>query len=199
MASLLRKIARKNFVNFVKARRLASFRQTFIKGDVLRVLSNLPAFIDPHNRHKRESHRKQRRNFPCTLFAVLGIAAATSHNTEEDFLPTSSVSQSLSVTTPSSPSSPSHQVKRSASGRFAKAAKGTPNKMALMQQGYRNYMAKRKLDFENITDENEPPSKRNTRSTQVSTAVTSCLQKNFIKSTKRAFMLIIGNIKSSCL
>ena len=196
MASLLRKIARKNFVNFVKARRLASFRQTFIKGDVLRVLSNLPAFIDPHNRHKRESHRKQRRNFPCTLFAVLGIAAATSHNTEDDSLPTSSVSQSLSVTTPSSPL---HQVKRSASGRFAKAAKGTSNKMALMQQGYRNYMAKRKLDFENITDENEPPSKRNTRSTQVSTAVTSCLQKNFIKSSKRAFMLIIGNIKSSCL
>ena len=168
MASLLRKIARKNFVNFVKARRLASFRQTFIKGDVLRVSSNLPA-IDPHNRHKRESHRKQRRNFPYTLFAVLGIAAATSNNTEEDSLPTSSISQSLSVTTPSSPS---HQVKRSASGRFAKASKGTSNKMALMQQGYRNYMAKRKLDFENITDENEPPSKRNTRSTQVSTAVT---------------------------
>ena len=196
MASFLRKFTRKNFVNFVNARRLASFRQTFIKGDVLPVSSNLPAFIDPHNRHKRESHRKQRRNFPYTLFAVLGIGAATPNNTEEDSLPTSSVSQSLSVTTP--PSS-SHRVKRSASGRFAKAAKGTPNKMALMQQGYRNYMAKRKLDFENITDENEPPSKRNTRSTQVSTAVTSCLQKNFIKSTKRAFMLIIGNIKSSCL
>ena len=199
MAFLLRNIARKNFFNFLevlKVRRSVSFRQTFIKGDVLRVSSNLPAFIDPHNRHKRESHRKQRRNFPYTLFAVLGIAAATSNNTEEDSLPTSSVSQSLSVTTPSSPS---HQVKRSASGRFAKAAKGTSNKMALMQQGYRNYMAKRKLDFENITDENEPPSKRNTRSTQVSTAVTLCLQKNFVKSTKRAFMLIIGNIKSSCL
>ena len=197
MASLFRNIARKNFVNFLevlKARRLVSFGQTFIKGDsVLRVSSNLSAFID---RHKRESHRKQRRNFPYTVFAVLRIAAATSNNMEEDSLPSSSVSQSLSVTTPSSPS---HQVKRSASGRFAKAAKGTPNKMALMQQGYRNYMAKRKLDFENITDENEPPSKRNTRSTQVSTAVTSCLQKNFIKSTKRAFMLIIGNIKSSCL
>ena len=172
MASLLRKFARKNFVNFVNARRLASFRQTCIKGDVLPVSSNLPAFIDPHNRHKRESHRKQRRNFPYTLFAVLGIAAATPNNTEEDSLPTSSVSQSLSVTTP--PSS-SHQVKRNASGRFAKAGKGTSNKMALMQQGYRNYMAKRKLDFENITDENEPPSKRNTRSTQVSTTVTLCL------------------------
>ena len=33
-------------------------------------------------------------------------------------------------------------------------------------------MAKRKQDFENITDENEPPSKRNTRSTQVGMAVT---------------------------
>ena len=174
MASLLRKIARKNFVNFVNARRLASFRKTFIKskGDVLRVSSNLPAFIDPHKRHKHESHRKHRRNFPYTLFTVLGIAAATPNNTEEDSLPTSSVSQSLSATTPLSSS---HQVKRSASGRFAKLAKGTSNKMALMQQGYRNYMAKRKLDFENITNENEPPSKRNTRSTQVSTAVTLCL------------------------
>ena len=45
MASLLRNIARKNFVNFLEvpdARGLASFRQTFIKGDnVLRVLSHL--------------------------------------------------------------------------------------------------------------------------------------------------------------
>ena len=107
MASLLRNIARKNFFNFrevLKARRLVSFRQTFIKGDVLRVSSNLPAFIDPH---KRESHRKQRRNFPYTLFAVLGIATVTANNTEEDSLPTSFVSQSLSVTTRSSPS---HQV-----------------------------------------------------------------------------------------
>ena len=171
MASLLKNIARKNFVNFLellKARRLVSFGQTFIKGDnVLRVPSSLSAFIHPR---KRKSHRKQRRNFPYTLlFAVLGIDAATSNNTEEDSLPTSSVSQSLSFTTSSSPS---HHVNRNANGRFAKAAKGTSNKMALMQQGYRNYMAKRKLNFKNITDENEPPSKRNPRSTQVSTAVT---------------------------
>ena len=100
MASLLRNIAPKNFVNFLevlKARKLVSFRQTFIKGDVLRVSSNSPAFIDPH---KRESHRKQRRNFPYTLFAVLGIAAATSNNTEEDSLPTSSVSQNKRLLQP---------------------------------------------------------------------------------------------------
>ena len=90
-----------------------------------------------------------------------------------------------SVTTPSSPS---HQIKRSASGRFAKALKGTSNKMALMQQGYRNYMAKRKLDFENITDENEPPSKRNKGSTQVSTVVTFYLYKNFKKALFQSFV-----------
>ena len=81
MSSLLRNIARKKIVNFLevlKARRLVSLRQTFIKGDVLRVSSNLPAFIDPHT---RESHPTQRRNFPYTLLAVLGKAAATSEKT----------------------------------------------------------------------------------------------------------------------
>ena len=97
MASLLRNIARKNFVNFLEVLKASSFRQTFIKGDVLRMSSNLPAFIDPH---KRESHRKQRRNFPYTLFAVLGIAAATSNNTEEDSLPTSSFSQNKRLLQP---------------------------------------------------------------------------------------------------
>ena len=74
MAPLLRNIARKIFVDFLEVlntRRLVSFRQTFTKGDnVLRVLSHLWTFIDPH---KRESHSKQRRNFPYTLFSVLGI------------------------------------------------------------------------------------------------------------------------------
>ena len=68
-----------------------------------------------------------------------------------------------------------------------------------MQQGYRNYMAKRNLDFENITNENEPPSKCNKGSTQVSPAVTFYLYKNFVQSTKRVFMLIIESIKSLCL
>ena len=105
-------------------------------GNVFRVSSHLLAFNDPH---KRESHGEQRRNFPLTVFAVLGIAAATSKNTEEDSLPTSSVSQSLSVTTPSPPSS---HLKRRSNSCFTKATKGTSNKMALMKQGYRNYMAK---------------------------------------------------------
>jgi len=96
------------------------------------------------------------------LFAVLGIAAASSNDTEEnDSPPTSSVSESLSA-----PSFPlSLHEKRGANGRFTKAAKGTPKILMKMRQGYQKYTAKRKLDFENYTDENQPPSKRNTRST----------------------------------
>ena len=56
-------------------------------------------------------------------------------------------------------------------------------------------MAKRKLDFEKTTDENEPPSKRNIRSTRVCTAVILYLQKNFVKSIKHAFIVFIGNIE----
>ena len=54
-------------------------------------------------------------------------------------MPTSSLSQTLSVTTTSPPS---HDLKRRSNGRFAKATKRTSNKMALMKQGFRNYMAK---------------------------------------------------------
>ena len=76
---------------------MVSFGQTFIKGDdVLLVSSHLSAFIEHHN---RESHCKQRRNFPYTVFAVLGKAAATSNNTKENSLPTSSVSQSWQTET----------------------------------------------------------------------------------------------------
>ena len=140
MASLLRNVARKNFVNFLEvlnATILVSPGQIFLRGgNVFRVSSHLLAFNDSHS---RESHSEQRRNFPFTVFAVLGITAATSKSTEEDSLPTSSVSQTLSVTTPSPPS---HHLKRRSNGRFAKATKGTSNKMALMKQGYRNYLAK---------------------------------------------------------
>ena len=89
MASLLRNIARKNFVNFLEflnATRLVSPGQTFLReGNIFLVSSHLSAFNDPN---KREWHSEQRRSFPFTVFAVLGIAAATSKNTEEDSLPT---------------------------------------------------------------------------------------------------------------
>lgn len=95
MASLLRNIARKNFVNFLQvlnATRLVSPGQAFLRGgNVFRVSSHLLAFNDSH---KRESHSEQRRNFPFTVFEVLGITAATSKNAEEDSLHAHIISQS---------------------------------------------------------------------------------------------------------
>ena len=43
--------------------------------------------------------------------------------------------------------------------------------MLLMTLEYCNCMAKEKLDFENTAEENEPPSKCNTRTTHVCAAV----------------------------
>ena len=173
MASLFRNIARKNFVNCLEAgnvRSLLSTGHRFVKREnVTRVTSHLSISVDPH---KRESHRKRSRNSPYSLFAVLGIAAASSNDTEENVSPpTLSVSDSLSA--PSFPRS-LHE-KRSTNRRFTKAAKGTPKNLIKMGQGYQKYTAKRKLNFENYTDENQPPSKRNTRGTQVCTPVTRYL------------------------
>ena len=168
MASLFRNIVRKNFINLLEARsarRLASIGRRFRKREnvFIQVTCYLSQSIDPC---ERESYRKQSRNFPYMVFAVFGMAAASSQDTEEGNLPpTSLVSQSLSQ----SPfASPLHHGKRSANGRFTKAANLTQKNLVQMRQGYKNYVAKRKLEFENCTDENEPPPKRNTRSIQVS-------------------------------
>ena len=129
----------------------------------MQVTYYLSQSIDPC---ERESYSKQSRNFPNMVFAVFGMAAASSQDTEEGNLPpTSLVSQSLSQ----SPFVfPLHHGKRNANGRFTKAAKVTQKNLVQTRQGYKNYVAKRKLEFENCTDENEPPPKRNTRSIQVS-------------------------------
>ena len=189
MLSLLRNIARQTFLEVLNARRVVSVGQTFIRGgNVFRVSCHFTTFIDPH---QGESHREQRRNFPYIVFA-----AASSKNTEEDSLSTSSESQSFFVTTPSPPS---RHLKRSGNSRFAKAAKGTSNKMALMTLGYCNCMAKEKLDFENTTEENEPPSKCNTRTTHACTEVILYLYRHCLKNTKHPFIVIIGNIIYLCL
>ena len=100
------------------------------------------------------------------VFAAFGMAAASSKYTEVvNSPPTSLVSQSLSQ----SPfASPLHHRNRSVNGHFTKAAKETQENLVQIRQGYKNYVAKRKLEFENCTDENEPPRKRNTRSIQLS-------------------------------
>lgn len=89
------------------------------------------------------------------------LAAANVNDKEGGNSPSSLASQS---------SSPSHHVKRSANGPFTKhGAKGTPKNVEHVRRGYQNYIAQRKLEFGNCIDENEPTSKRETRSTQAAT------------------------------
>ena len=165
MASLFRNIVRKTLVNLLEvhnAKRLESRGIRFQKGEDISIpityyLSQTCQSTDPCGHESYHFHRKESRTFPYTVFAVLGMAVACSQDSEEGNSP------------PISPfASPSHHGKRSANGRFTKAAKGKKKSLVPMRQGYRNYFAKRKLAFENYTDENEPPPKCITRSTQVS-------------------------------
>ena len=107
---------------------------------------------------KRESnYRKHHSKFPYvySLFGLVSLDAANLNDKEGSNSPPSSLtSQSLSP-------SPSHREKRSANGYFTKpGAKGTPKTLEHMRRGYQNYIVKRKLEFGNCIDENEPPSKR---------------------------------------
>ena len=108
------------------------------------------------DRRKRESYRNHDIKFlyVYSVFGLVSLAAANLNNKEGGNSPSSSlISQSLSL-------SPSHHVKRSANGHFTKpTTKATPKNLDHMRCGYRNYIAKRKLEFENCTDKNEPPSK----------------------------------------
>lgn len=127
------------------------------KNVVRAVASQLSESVDFN---RGESNRQQRK-FPYKVISVLGIMTANNEEEEEDSSATHDVSQDQTVTPFSS-----HHGKRNANGRFAKAA--TRNKsLVQMREGYKTYTAKRKLEFENDTDENEPPSRRRTRSTEV--------------------------------
>ena len=114
---------------------------------------------------KRESNYRKHHikfSYVYSVFGAVSLAAANSNDKEGGTTPSSSLtSQSL---TPS----PSHHEKRGANGRFTKpGVKGTSKNLEHMRRGYKNYTVKRKLEFGNSIDENAPPSKRETRSTQV--------------------------------
>ena len=116
------------------------------------------------NYRKRESnYRKHHIKFPYvySVFGSLSLAAVNLNDKEGGHSLSSVTSQSHSP-------SPSNHVKRSADGRFTTpGAKGTPKNLEHARRGYQNYIAKTKLEFGNCIDKNEPPSKRETRSTQV--------------------------------
>ena len=117
-----------------------------------------------HFRKGESNYRKHHIKFPYvySVFGAVSLAAANS-NDEGGGTPLSSsfTSQSLSP-------SPSPHEKRGANGRLTKpGVKGTSENLEHMRRGYKNYIVKRKLEFGNSIDENAPPSKRETRSTQV--------------------------------
>ena len=159
MASLFRNIVRIKFTKLLEAQNARVF---VCMGRCFGKRRNITENMD--YRKRESNYRKHHIKFPYvySVFGSISVAAANLNDKEGgNSLSSSLVSQSLSP-------SPSNHEKRSANGRFTKTgAKGTPKNLEHMKRGYQNYIAKRKLEFGNCIDENEPPSKRETRSTQV--------------------------------
>ena len=153
MASLFRTIVRLKFTKLLEARNASVF---VCMGCCFGKISV--------NYRKRESNYCKHHIKFAYVYSVFGlvILAAVNLNDKEGGNSTSS------LTSQSHSPSPSNNVKRSANGRFTKPGeKGTPKNLEHVRHGYQNYIAKRKLEFGNCIDENEPPSKRETRSTHV--------------------------------
>ena len=167
MASLFRNIVQLKFTKLLEARNASVFacmgRWFGKRRNITRAASVFST--ESVNYRKRESnYRKHHIKFPYvySVFGSVSLAAANLSDKEGGNSPSSS------LTSQSHSPSPSHHVKRSANGRFTKpGAKETPKNLEHARRGYQNYIAKRKLKFGNCIDENEPPSQRETRSTQV--------------------------------
>ena len=167
MASRFRNIVRIKFTKLLKPRNARLFfcmGRCFGKRRNIRRVASVFSTESVDYRKRESNYRKHHSKFPYvnSVFGLVSLAAANLNDKEGSNSPPSSLtSQSLSP-------SPSQREKRSANGRFTKpGAKGTPKSLEHMRRGYQNYIAKRKLEFGNCIDENEPPSKRETRSTQV--------------------------------
>ena len=168
MASHFRAIVRLKFTKLLEARNACVFvRMGRCFGNTRNIARVASVFsTESQNYRKREyNYRKHHIKVPYvySMIGSVSLAAANVNDKEGGNSPSSLTSQS------SSPS-PSNHIKRSANGRFTKhGAKGTPKNLEHARRGYQNYIAKRKLEFGNCIDENEPPYKRKTRSTQAAT------------------------------
>ena len=164
MASLFRNIVRLKFTKLLEARNASVFVCMGRCFDKIRNITRVASVFSTESVNYRESnYRKHHSDFPYvySVFGLVSLAAANLNDKKGGNSPSSLTSQSHSP-------SPSNHVKRSANGRFTKpGAKGTPKNLEHARRGYQNYIAKRKLEFGNCIDENEPPCKRETRSTQV--------------------------------
>ena len=100
------------------------------------------------------------------LFFVLGLATTNASCAEDDDL--SSFEDKENCSEPvvnDSPSTPTDRYTRNVNGRFSKRNRIRKTPAGLMK-GFKEWTAKRKLQFERC-DDNEPPPKRNTRATTV--------------------------------
>ena len=166
MASHFRDIVRLKFTRLLEARNAGVFvciGRCFGKiRNIARVASVFST--ESENYRKREyNYRKHHTKFPY-LYSMIGSVSLAAANMNDK----KGGNSLSSLTSHSSSPSPSNHVKRSANGRFTKhGAKGTQRNLEHARRGYQSYIAKMKLEFGNCIDENETPSKRETRSTQV--------------------------------
>ena len=162
MAPHLRDIVRLKFTKLLEAQNASVFicmGRCFVKIRNIARVANVFSTESDSYRKREYNYRKHHFKF-LYVYSMIGSVslAASNVNDKGGNSPSSLSSQS------SSPS-PSNHVKRSANGCFTKhGAKGTPKNLEHTRRGYQNYIAKRKLEFGNCINKNEPPTKRETRS-----------------------------------
>ena len=165
MASLFRNIVRIKLTKLLEAGNASFFvcmGRCFGKRRNVTGVASVFSTESVDFRNRESNYRKHHKKFPYvySVFGAVSLAAANSNGKEGGTPPSSSLT-SLSPT-------PSHHEKRGANGRITSpGVKGTSKNLEHMRRGYKNYIVKRKLEFGNSVDENAPPSKRETRSTQV--------------------------------
>ena len=127
---------------------------------------SFPAVLNKSNSHNHRSRDTDERNWrrPFTYFAVLGVVNATENEQK-------SPKGDSHICTPSEQDNPPYRFNvRSSNGRFAKG-KEKDIRVELhckkLKEGFKSWAAKRKLEFENSSDENQPLSKRLTRAAEV--------------------------------
>ena len=132
---------------------------------------------DFYDRHASDSHGSQQ-GLPY-VFAVLGVVCAAGANSEDTREHESAISGNNQYVTP--PISRHFSV-RSANGHFGN--RKPPKNIGPMRGGLKAWTVKRKLVLENSMDENEPPSKCQTRTTKLkynSTSIALVYAKKKIK------------------
>ena len=123
----------------------------------------LNSLSDSNNHRSRDTDDRNWRR-PFTYFAVLGVVNATEN---EQISPKGD----FHVCRPSEEDTPPYHFNmRASNGRFAKSKEKDLRAdlhCKKLREGFKSWAAKRKLEFENSSNENESPSKCLTRAAEV--------------------------------